>query len=100
MDLPVLAKARAGHILAADRELVVRNGGHDSLRTIADGDRPDPVLAVGDAYCDTRGAEKARSGVGDPLQRAFGISGRVGDGAEDFGAGALAIAAGAQLVPQ
>src|SRR5262249_28947837 len=79
-------------------ELADRNGRCDALRTLADGDRSDPLRAIGDAYRDARGIEEARGRVGDPLQRVFGISGRIGDGAQYFRAGVVAIAAGEPLV--
>ena len=57
-----------------------------------------PFLALGDADGDAGGIEEVLSGFGDPLQRVLGIAVGVGDGAQDFGAGFLALGGGAQFV--
>jgi hypothetical protein len=43
-------------------------------------------------------AEQARGGLGDLLQRLFGIARGARDGTQDFGAAVLALVGGAELV--
>jgi hypothetical protein len=70
------------------------------LRTRADADHPNPFATAGDIECDARSAEQARGGLGNLLQRPLCVARRAGDGAQDFGAGGLTIAGGAQVAQE
>jgi hypothetical protein len=70
------------------------------LRAGADADHPGPFATAGDIEGDAGGAEQARGGLGDLLQRPLGVARGAGDGAEDFGAGGLTIPGDAQLAQE
>src|SRR5437899_2265981 len=70
------------------------------MRAGTDADHPGPFVTTGDIERDARGAEQASGGLGDLLQRALGIARRVGDGAQDFGAGGLTIAVSTQFAQE
>ena len=97
VDLPVLAKHRSGQIAPADPEFGRRKLRADTLRARADADHPGPFVTAGDIKRDARSAEQAGGGLGDLLQRLFGIARCAGDSAQDFSAAGLTIADGAQL---
>jgi hypothetical protein len=97
VNLPVFEDDRPGQVASANPQLRRRNFQADSFRAGTDVDRPAPFAAAGDTKRDARSAEQAGGGLGDLLQRQFGIARGAGDGAQDFGAAGLAIPDDAQL---
>jgi hypothetical protein len=73
------------------------DAGADPFRTGTDANDLRPAVTLRDMDGRARRAEQAHGGFGDLDQRALGIAGGAGDGLQDIGAGALAIARGPQL---
>ena len=101
MDLPVFANHRAGQVSAADgrtqRRVGIETGSH-LLGALADADRPFVLVAFGDTEGDAGGAEQTRGRLGDLAQRAFGVTGRGGNGAQNVGGGGLPFQGFAQFL--
>ena len=98
VDLPVLAQYRAGQVVALNIELCIGKLRADGFRGGTDTDGPSPSAVPGDMQRDAWRAEQARGGLGDLLQRLFGVARRARDGTQDFGTAVLAVVGGLELV--
>ena len=97
VDLAVLGDDRARHVPAADPQLCFRDACADPFRAVTDPYDLGPAIALGDLDGGAGRAKQAHGGLGDLVERAISIARSAGDGAQDVGAGVLAIPRHAQF---
>jgi hypothetical protein len=97
VNLPVLGDHGARHIRAANTDCRQRHRRSNAKGAGPKTVRLSPLCALDELDRDAGSAKQTRTGLCDLLQRPPGVARGACDGAQDFGAGGLAVSHGAQL---